>query len=245
MFQRILLVFVSFLLLACTLTSLLSSAPQGELPTAIPFESGVGVELPSQVCPTCPPSNCPPCNAASPSVVATLTSPPTETPLPTNTPLPTATPLPSETPVVVLPTAAPPIAQPTSTATESAKPYQLHPGDPFYLQNFARSEQGCNWMGVAGQAFDLNGAPVKNLVTVIEGTLNGIPVDAVGLTGSNPAYGPGGYEIVLSRKPLASTRTLRITLYGLDGKPLSDPIAFDTLADCSHNLVIINFNRVR
>jgi len=103
-------------------------------------------------------------------------------------------------------------------------------------------ELGCNFMGVAGQAFGANGAPIADLQVQISGTLAGQPVDKTGLTGAATQYGAGSYyEVQLANQPIASDSTLQITLFADSGQPMSDPFAFSTTASCQQNLLFINF----
>ena len=119
--------------------------------------------------------------------------------------------------------------------------YQEQDGVPVYTQNFAHSAEGCNWLSVAGQVFDGSGNPVDNLIIDVMGTLGGDSLDYVTMTGLTTDFGPGGFEIQLADEPIASTGTLTIQVFDLEGNPLSAPISFDTLASCSQNVVIINF----
>jgi hypothetical protein len=66
-------------------------------------------------------------------------------------------------------------------------PSRVHPA---YLQNFTHIEQGCNWMGVAGQVFDKNGQPINRMVVRVEGFLGNQSLDALGMTSLATAYGP-------------------------------------------------------
>jgi hypothetical protein len=169
------------------------------------------------------------------AIVESLTpsvEPFTATATQTAAPDPTATATPQPT-FSVTPT---PVLAPTLVVQ-----YRQQPGTPAYIQMFRQPEQGCNWMGVAGQVFDRDGQPASGIVVVVTGAIDGQPVDLVGVSGTVPAYGPGGYELQLSAKPLASSGALAITLYDLDGLPLTAPLLFDTKAACSQNLVLINF----
>ncbi len=177
--------------------------------------------------------------ATLPAVIATDTATPlptetlspTPTSSPTNTPEPTATftPAPTETPV------------PSPTATVFTPKYLLQEGAPAYQRGWVHEGLGCNWMGAAGQVFDAKGRPTIDVVVVITGELAGQPIDLLGVAGGATAYGPGGYEVMLAAQPLGSTGTLSIQLYGLDGSPQSEPVRFDTVADCSRNLIVINW----
>jgi hypothetical protein len=119
--------------------------------------------------------------------------------------------------------------------------YQLQTGTPIFMQNFAHTYAGCSWMSVAGQVFDAQGNPLKNLVVTIKGTLNGKTVELMSLTGMAQEYGPGGYEIQLSSSPVASTAKLSIQVFDLNGNALTEPVLFNTSAGCSENVILINF----
>jgi Dockerin type I domain len=119
--------------------------------------------------------------------------------------------------------------------------FTVQTGTPSYLQNFAHVEQGCNWLGVAGQVFDKNGQPISRMVVRVEGFLGNQSLDALGMTSLATAYGPGGYEIELSNEPLNSSGTLYIALFNLEGERVSEYIPFNTYSDCSKNLILINF----
>jgi hypothetical protein len=143
------------------------------------------------------------------------------TPLPTNTSAPTNTPIPS--------------------ATAVPKPYQVQPDTPYYLQNYAHPDLACNWLGVAGQVFGKSGKPLSDVVVVVDGSLSGKALEQIGLTGKAVAYGDAGYELELSNQALASTDPWTIALYDLEGNALSDPLPFNSIADCKKNLILINF----
>jgi hypothetical protein len=121
------------------------------------------------------------------------------------------------------------------------KPYQVQEGSPVWLPNFIHSEAGCKWLGVAGQVFDRAGVPLTALVLEVGGTLRGIQVQGLSLTGIAPAYGPGGYEVYLGDQAVDSSSALWIQVKDLSGKELTDRVTFDTFSDCSRNLVLINF----
>jgi protocatechuate 3,4-dioxygenase beta subunit len=111
------------------------------------------------------------------------------------------------------------------------------------MVNFAHTDAGCNWQGVAGQIFDASGNPVSNYILKITGTYNGAPFNQIGITGmvaGNP-YGVGGYEIVLGNKAIASVDLLTIQVFDSKGNPVTNPLPFSTSASCSQNLVLINF----
>ena len=180
-----------------------------------------------------PPPTLPP-TLSFPTPTATLpvvTLPPTWTPTPTITP----TPAPS-------PTAVPnPTAIPSPTLSPTPYPYELQPGTPTYTSSkIFHSDQGCNWLSVAGQVLDTSGKPVVVNV-LVRGELAGTPVELLTISGTAPNFGPGGYEIQLADHPIASNHTLHIQLLDPNGLPISPQIYFDTHDICDENIVLINF----
>lgn len=105
-------------------------------------------------------------------------------------------------------------------------------------------EAGCDWMGVGGQVFDLQSAPIQNLVIAVSGLLNGEALDRVSLTGIATQYGDGGYEVFLSDRPIDSRQSLWVQVQDLNGSQLSEKVYFDTFADCQKNLILVNFVQV-
>jgi hypothetical protein len=135
---------------------------------------------------------------------------------------------------------------PTVLLTATHLPYQLQISSPVYIKNFNHPDSGCNWLGVAGQVFNVNGKPLENLVVVIKGKLGEKIINSVMLTGLEEAkaYGPGGYEIFLYDRAIGSTKTLVIYVNDLQGNLLSPITQFDSVADCNKNIIIINFNEL-
>lgn len=145
------------------------------------------------------------------------------------------------------PTSIPPTATPSFTPTPTQSPlrFSLQSGSPTYLKNFAHSSKGCKWAGVAGQVFDSNGTPLTNYIIKITGKYNGVTIKKVAVTGmvNGDPYGPGSYEIVLGSSAVKSTGKLFIQLFSPDGVALTQKISFNTSANCSKNLIIINFSQ--
>jgi hypothetical protein len=173
--------------------------------------------------------------------------PPTWTPSPTLEPTSTFTPSPTYTPS---PTVTPfSLNTPTLTPTSEVRgmPFVLAPGTPVSTSSLAfHPEAGCNWMGVAGQVFDLSGAPISGQQVRIGGVLAGKPLDMLSLTGLTSAYGTAGfYEFTLGDKPIASKGTLWVQLLDQAGLAMSEKIYFDTYDNCDKNLIFINFKQVR
>jgi hypothetical protein len=108
-----------------------------------------------------------------------------------------------------------------------------------------RSERKCNWMGVAGQAFDLQGRSVPGITVQVTGPLYGKEIQFLSLTGAAPWYGAGGYEVFLSDKPFDSKDLFHVRLVDQAGRGLSPRISFSTSIDCEKNLAIINFRQIK
>jgi hypothetical protein len=174
--------------------------------------------------------------------------PPTERPIatpiqPTFTPettLPanwTATVGPTFTPSPTIPpTNTPPIASPEPTPPA----YSLLPGTPTFTQNFL-NDLGCAWMGVAGQIISAEEGETLDLWVKLGGQLEGKSVDLVSLPGSAPGYGEGGYEFVLSDKPIPSENLLWIQLIDPSENPMSNKVFLKTSEHCDENLVLVSW----
>jgi hypothetical protein len=88
---------------------------------------------------------------------------------------------------------------------------------------------------------DRNCTPVKNYEVQLTGSLDGNPIQMRAISGKAPAYGLGGFEFILAGEPIASYETLEIRVVDSNGMPLSAPVAINTYADCSQNLILIDF----
>jgi len=185
-----------------------------------------------------------PTSTTTSSVILPPTWTPTVTPVPTftDTPQPTSTLPPTPTPITITPTEPPPPTRPPGGYS-----FEVRQGSPKAIPNIYHPELGCNWMGVGGQAIDMNGSPITGLIIRLGGTLPGvtIPDHLMSLTGVALDYGRAGYEFKLADKPTASKRSLWVQLLDQSGVPLSDKAYFDTFASCDMNLIIIDFKRVR
>ncbi len=169
---------------------------------------------------------------AFPTEVSATFPPPAETALPE----PSST---SITPPTQIPA--------TSAPTEAPLPvvrFYIQPGTPIRTANFVEPESGCNWMGMAGQVFDLDGNPLAGIVVEVGGTLDGQPVQQIALTGSSAIIGPGGYVIELSNRPVQSDGTIWFQLLDQDGTPKSARILLTTSGQCEENLTLINLVEV-
>ena len=180
----------------------------------------------------------------TPRIVLPATWTPVPTDIPTDTPTttPTSTETPTQTPGIT------PSPTPTTGPSPTAPKYTfvLQTGSPLAIQNITHLDLGCNWMGVAGQAFSLNQAPVVGLFIQLGGTLEGQPIETkLSMTGTAPEYGKGGFEFFISDKPVDSTKTLWVQLLDQANLPLSDKVTFNTFASCEKNLILINFKQVK
>ena len=158
---------------------------------------------------------------------------------------PAATSIPSGTPEAptVEPTATFTL-EPSPTADETGGFFQIQSGSPIALDSsIFYPELGCDFLGIHGQVFGLDFAPIANLRVRVTGTLSGQPIDAVGLTGAATQYGSGAYyEIRLGDTPIASSGELQIVVENDAGANVSTPVSFSTFDSCQQNLIQINFS---
>jgi hypothetical protein len=162
---------------------------------------------------------------------ATRTSAPTWTLVPQLVTL-SVTPVPTETPI-------------TATTTGTATPMPASAEITFVASTEFHPDLLCNWMGLAGKVLGPDGKPVLFMEIQLGGTLNGKAINYVILSGNATAYGPSGFEQVLSDHPIASTHALWIQLLDNTAKPLTEKIYFDTYSTCDKNLVMVVFTRNR
>ncbi|MGD9091540.1 MAG: hypothetical protein PVF74_01740 [Anaerolineales bacterium] len=195
--------------------------------------------------PTLPPTIALPTSTPTPRSLLPETWTPSPSPEPTMTftPEPSATPFPTETPFPLF-TAT---FTPEGTLPPGGMAFVVGAGTPIGTSSAPfHPDAGCNWLGVAGQVFDLSTAPISGQQIRLGGTLAGTPVDMLSLTGLAGSYGsPGFYEFVLGDTPIASQGTLWVQLQDQAGLPMSEKVYFDTYDNCEKNLVFINFQQVR
>lgn len=128
---------------------------------------------------------------------------------------------------------------PTPTPTPAMR-LVLQDSTPVYARAFRYEALGCNWMGVAGQAFDRDGRPITGLVVRVVGNVAGQNLDASGLTGLVTDYGPAGYEVKLADR--VAPAIFWIQVFDVQGTPVSEAFMVQMSgADCTRNLAIINF----
>lgn len=182
----------------------------------------------------------PPILTSTPSPTPRQVLPPTWTPGPSPTSVPTeepeqptaTQPAPTETREVT--------AEPSPAGAEQAS-FVLTEDSPTYQENYVHQDAGCEWLGVAGQAFDENEQPVESILVETGGFLGENEVSFLTLTGMAEEYGPGGYEIELAEEPVASQGTVWIQLLDQTNLPFSEKVYFDTYDSCDQNLIVIDF----
>lgn len=186
-----------------------------------------------------------------PSLTPLPTQTPSQAPSSTSLPSPTATLTPSPTATSTA-IAATPIEPGTTTQTPTPRgstslfSFGLQ-GEPRAIESsLFNPGRTCQWMGVAGQVFDLKNSPVPlGIIVQLVGVADGKVLNITSLTGTATQYGPSGYEITLAERTAASTGQLWIRLLNQEGTPLTDRIFFNTYADCNKNLIIINFKQIK
>ena len=112
------------------------------------------------------------------------------------------------------------------------------------LPNIVQPDAGCNWGGVGGQVFGLEGKGVPGLVVRIYGLYDGQPVFANVLTGGSVMLGPGGYSYRLGDKAIFSAGNLTVQVFDLAGNAVSQQVEFNTSSFCEQNLTLVNFKAV-
>ncbi len=133
----------------------------------------------------------------------------------------------------------------TSAPTQALLPFILS-GEPEPMSSaLIRPGLGCDYLVIAGQVWDLQDAPVKNMKLHLTGELAGYSIDHFAETGSAIDYGKSGYEFALKGLLVDSQNSLFIQLVDRDDNPLSNPYALETFEDCQKNLIMVNFKQVR
>lgn len=158
------------------------------------------------------------------------------------TDLPTLKPVarPTNTVVVETPTAVPPTPEDTSLYT-----FDLQAKPESISATLFKQDRTCTWSGIAGQVFDLQGRTITGITVQVNGPMYGKDIKFLGMTGSSPWYGVGGYEIFLTDKPLDTQGEYGIRLVDQNGRGLSPHFKFNTSSDCAKNLVIVNFKQIK
>jgi len=108
-----------------------------------------------------------------------------------------------------------------------------------------KQERTCNWSGIAGQVFDLQGRSIPGITVQVSGPMYGKDIQFLSITGSATWYGAGGYEIFLTDKPVDTQGEYQVRLVDQNGRGLSPRFTFNTSSDCVKNLVIVNFKQIK
>lgn len=137
----------------------------------------------------------------------------------------------------------PPLPEANVEHTASGPGFRYFPQLGTPLQMISPFHTECDWTGVGGQVFDINGQPDTNVIIQLGGTLNSQPVNQVTMTSWATQWGPGGYEFSFGSMPVSSTGTLWLQLYTTQWQIVSNRVTFDTSAACDKNFVMINFNQ--
>lgn len=127
---------------------------------------------------------------------------------------------------------------------EGSRYFTIQEGAPIGMPNWANQDLGCAWLGLAGQVFDLEGNPELGLIVEVGGTLEGLPLLGLSITGMASVYGPGGYEIQLADHVVASQGEAWVQIKNDSGETLSGRIFLETIDDCAQNLLLLNFIEV-
>lgn len=157
-----------------------------------------------------------------PIIITATPLPPTLTPAPTQTESPTMTPV-----GAVSDLAATPTAEIASFAFALAE----------LDIDYAASEAGCDWLGIAGTVTDAQGDGVDDLTVRVRGQED--DTDLTSITGSSEAYGPGGFELQLGDTPQLAPYTIQ--LFDTDGTALSQEYLIVTSDACDQNVVVVAF----
>lgn len=170
----------------------------------------------------------------------------TET-LPLVSPTPTLTFTP--TPTAIAATQSGPIDLTTPSSTprvNSIYSFSLQAEPRAIDSGLFNSGRGCDWMGVAGQAFDMKNSPLAlGIIVQVGGVVDGKVLNITSLTGTATQYGPAGYEVTLADKPIASKGAVWVRLLDQSGFAISDRIFINTYSECDQNLVIVNFKQIK
>jgi hypothetical protein len=175
---------------------------------------------------------------------ATRTPTKTIQPSPSRTRAPTWTLLPQMiTPSI---TRTPPVMPTEPTPTITSTPMPVSAEITYLASTDFHSDKNCAWLGVAGKVLGTDGKPLQSKTLILlGGTLDGEAITLLALSGTAPAYGQSGFELILSDHPIASTQTLWIQLLDHNTvQPLTNKIYFGTYGECTQNLVMVVFTKI-
>lgn len=113
---------------------------------------------------------------------------------------------------------------------------------PFRLAEAAKYEantndQGCDWMSIAGEIWDMEGNPLFQVGVVVTGE----SFEQFAWAGSATGFGPSGYEVQLNTSPYQAT--WRVRLLNFNTMPISDEIVVRSREDCNRNVILVDFEQ--
>jgi hypothetical protein len=213
-------------------------------PSAAPAATPTLFEIPSATAtlawPTVNPTwTLTPTPTFTPTPTNTLTLTPSLTPTPTATATVTNTPTPTNTSTV---TPKPPPTNtpvPTNTFTPSPFDFILRDGRITYTKYDLTPNIGCDWAGIGGRVYDLDGDHIRGMVVHVWGE----GIDHRVTTGDYPAYGESGWEQYINDEPVDNV--YRVQLEYSNGDIASDEIRVRTKDSCNQNLAIVIFDQVQ
>jgi hypothetical protein len=95
-------------------------------------------------------------------------------------------------------------------------------------------------MGIAGTATDLNGRHALGAFVHVWGLGN---FDQTVAIGSNPVYGPSGWEVRLARAQIVGSWNVQLVTSPETKTPLSDGYTISMPGDCKRNLALVSFQQ--
>ncbi|MCZ7553920.1 MAG: hypothetical protein M5U05_15265 [Anaerolineales bacterium] len=113
-------------------------------------------------------------------------------------------------------------------------------GTPTSISNFLAPAAGCNWSGIGGQLFDSTSNPMPGKIIKLDGTLQGTPINLLGVSGGEIKLGPAGFAFKIADQPVASNATLFMQVLDITGAALTPRMAVQTYADCQRNFILLN-----
>lgn len=228
--DRLAVVFFVLTLGVCVCDALLLALPTQFNPLAAPTRIALAKKPPPTLAPTNPPPSATPTASSTPRATNTPVVGATTPSGPTNTPRPTITRPPTRTPT---PTWGP---SPTPSPTRSKFPFTAE----IVLQP---SPYGCNWAGVAGVVFDLEGKPLVGYIVHVQGDAD---IDRTVLSGSSqfkglPQFGESSWDVPINASGMvAGGWQVRLYQPGTN-KPISDVYDVRLQAACGSSFAFIKF----
>lgn len=193
----------------------------------------------------------PPLPTFTPTLVRTFE--PTWTPKPV-TPTFTASPVP---PTFTLPPTSTlfvlgqvletPTPSPEPSATSTLRPANLlyTASVEYFDSTTLKPDSSCGDLIVAGRVLDAQNQHKQGYIIYLGGRVpgKGFNPPLSTLTGTEPNFGPSGFQFILGVQPVSSSKTLWVQLFDQQGAPLSEQIFLNTFNDCKKNLILIGFKQ--